>query len=250
MADLARVVVVDDVLEMRRLLRTALRFGGGGRFAVVGAAGTGAEAVALAARLQPQILVLDLGLPDLSGHQLVTRIREAAPYAKIVVFSGGAPDDVEWFARRTAGYVLKDQLDLLVDTLVAIAEPPGEDSSSVSLPCDAASLAIAREHVRHQLHAWSLPSLVDVAVLVTSELAANAVQHGRSGFDLRLEVRNAHALRVEVFDHGPGSPELRAADPDSEDGRGLHLVSQLAASWGVESIVDDGKKVWAELLVD
>ncbi|GAB6983532.1 response regulator [Nocardioides pyridinolyticus] len=71
MADLIRVVVVDDVVEVRRMLRAALRFGGGGRFAVVGDADTAGEAVAVAERLQPQVVVLDLGLPDISGHQLV-----------------------------------------------------------------------------------------------------------------------------------------------------------------------------------
>jgi CheY-like chemotaxis protein/anti-sigma regulatory factor (Ser/Thr protein kinase) len=250
MAELVRVVVVDDVIEVRRLLRSTLRFSGQGRFAVVGDASTGAEAIAITERLQPQVVVLDLGLPDLSGQHLVARIREAAPYARIVVFTGSDPDDEEWFARRTSGYVLKDQLATLVDTLIAISEPSTEDSISLSLPRDPASLAVAREHVRSQLHAWGLPSLVDAAVLVVSELGGNAVEHARTGFDLRLQVRQGRAVRVEVLDHGPGSPDLRAPDTTSERGRGLLLVSQLTASWGVETISGNGKRVWAELLVD
>ena len=253
MSDLIGVVVVDEVVEVRRTLRTALRFGGGGRFAVVGEADTAAEAVGLAERLQPQVVVLDLGLPDISGQQLVARIREAAPYAKIVVFSGSAPDgpeDEQWFARRTAGYVLKDQLDTLIDTLVAVGSPPTEGAWSLSLPRDLASLAIARAHVRQQLHAWSLPGLVDRAVMIASELAGNAVEHAKSGFDLRLEIRSGRALRVAVLDHGPGSPDLRAHDITAERGRGLHLVSQLAEAWGVEPVENNGKTVWAELVVD
>ncbi|GAB6986379.1 response regulator [Nocardioides pyridinolyticus] len=247
MVDLVRVVVVDDVVEVRRLLRSALRFAASGRFAVVGDAATAAEAIAVCERLEPQIVVLDLSLPDLAGRQLVARIREVVPYAKILVFTGADPDDEEWFARRTAGYVSKDQLATLVDTLVAISEPAAGASSSLSLPRDPASLAIAREHVRVQLHGWALPKLVDPAVMVVSELAGNAVEHARSGFDLRLEVRDAHALRVEVVDRGPGSPELRAPDEAAERGRGLLLVSQLAASWGVVPVEGDGKMVWAEL---
>ena len=253
MADLIRVVVVDDVAEVRRMLRTALRFGGGGRLAVVGDADTAGEAVAVAERLQPQVVVLDLGLPDISGHQLVARIREAAPYAKIVIFSGSTPDDPEdeqWFARRTAGYVLKDQLDTLVDTLVAVASPPPEAAWSLTLPRDLASLAIARAYVRQQLHTWSLPGLVDSAVMIASELAGNAVEHAKSGFDLRLVIRSGRTLRVEVLDHGPGSPDLRPQDVGAERGRGLHLVSQFAEAWGVEPIEGNGKKVWAELSID
>jgi CheY-like chemotaxis protein len=247
MAECVRVVLVDDVIEVRRLLRSTLRFSGEGRFAVVGDAATAAEAIALTERLQPQIVVLDLGLPDLSGHSLVASIREAAPYAKIVVFTGSNPDDEEWFAQRTSGHVLKDQLATLVDTLVAISEPSASASSFLALPRDPASLAIAREHVRRQLHAWALPSLVDAVVLVVSELAGNAVEHARSGFGLRLELRNARVLRVEVVDHGPGSPELQRQDTASERGRGLLVVSQLSSSWGIEAIEGNGKTVWAEL---
>ncbi len=250
MADLVRVVIVDDVIEVRRLLRSTLRFGGGGRFAVVGDAATAAEAIAVTERVQPQVVVLDLGLPDLSGHHLVGRIREAAPYAKIVVFTGTEPDgpeDEEWFARRTDGYVPKDRLDSLVDTLVAISEPPTGQTASYSLPRDPLSLAMAREYVRHQLHTWALPGLVDEAVLVVSELTANAVEHARTGFEVRLELRDAHVLRVEVVDHGPGSPDLSRGDTLAERGRGLHLVAHLSASWGVEAIDGNGKTVWAEL---
>lgn len=48
-----RVAAVDDVIEVRQLLRSALRFAGQGRFSVVGDAGTAAEAIALSERLQP-----------------------------------------------------------------------------------------------------------------------------------------------------------------------------------------------------
>lgn len=245
MSDLVRVVVVDDVIEVRRMLRTALRFGG--RFDVVGDAATAHQAVALAGRLQPQIVVLDLGMPDMSGRQLVGRIREAAPYAKIVVFTGAANDDPEWFARRTAGFVNKEHLSQLVETLRTISTPMTGAASSVSLPRDAVSLAIAREHVRVQLAEWALHGLIDTAVLVVSELAGNALEHAGTGFELRLEVRNETSLRVEVVDHGPGSPDPREADLDSERGRGLHLVASLAISWGVAPIPGDGKVVWADL---
>lgn len=250
MADLVRVVVVDDVIEVRRLLRSSLRFGGGGRFAVVGEAATGDEAITVSQRLQPQIVVVDLGLPDLSGKHLVARIREAAPYAKIVVFTGSEPTDddtQDWYARRTSGYVLKDRLDTLVDTLIAVSTPPSNQTARLTLPHDLASLAIAREHVRIRLHEWSLPALADAAVLVVSELTGNAVEHAQSGFEVSLHVRDASVLRIEVLDHGSGSPDLQTTDVTSERGRGLLLVSQLTASWGVETISGNGKNVWAEL---
>ncbi|WP_459968164.1 ATP-binding protein [Nocardioides pyridinolyticus] len=170
-----------------------------------------------------------------------------------MIFSGSAPDDPEdeqWFARRTAGYVLKDQLNTLVDTLVTVASPPAEGAWSLSLPRDLAGLAIARAQVRQQLHEWSLPKLVDPVVMIASELAGNAVEHARSGFDLRLEIRGGRVLRIVVLDHGQGNPDLHPFDIGAERGRGLHLVSQLAQAWGVEPVEDNGKNVWAELSID
>src|SRR3954454_19085624 len=81
-----RVLLVDDVVEVRRLVRTSLRFRGG--FEVVGEAADGAEAVRLAQQLRPDVVVLDLGLPDIAGREVLSRVREHAPDSKVVVFSG------------------------------------------------------------------------------------------------------------------------------------------------------------------
>src|SRR6478735_5883015 len=78
-----RVLLVDDVVEVRRLVRTSLRFRGG--FEVVGEAADGAEAVRLASRLRPDVVVLDLDLSELSGGDLLSQVRAAAPDAKIVI---------------------------------------------------------------------------------------------------------------------------------------------------------------------
>src|SRR6478735_1274658 len=78
-----RVLLVDDVVEVRRLVRTSLRYRGG--FEVVGEAADGEEAVRLAARLRPDVVVLDLELLEIAGHDLLSRVRAAAPAAKIVM---------------------------------------------------------------------------------------------------------------------------------------------------------------------
>ena len=71
-----RVLLVDDVADVRRLVRIALRYHGG--FDVVGEARAGLEAVELATALQPDIVLLDLGLPDLDGFEVCRRMRSGS----------------------------------------------------------------------------------------------------------------------------------------------------------------------------
>jgi anti-sigma regulatory factor (Ser/Thr protein kinase) len=75
------------------------------------------------------------------------------------------------------------------------------------------------------------------SALLASELFGNSLRHSRSalpGETVTVTVTaRTGAVRVEVTDRsGPGVPELRPADEDAEDGRGLGLVAGLAARWG------------------
>jgi len=66
------VLVVDDEPQIRRLLTITLEARG---YAVL-AAVTGQEGIVLAAQHRPDLVILDLGLPDLGGHEVLRRIRE------------------------------------------------------------------------------------------------------------------------------------------------------------------------------
>jgi two-component system KDP operon response regulator KdpE len=77
----ARVLVVDDEVEIRRALRTGLTDHG---FEVETAA-DGAEALAMATGRRPDIVLLDLGLPDIDGFTVLTRLRERSRAAVIVL---------------------------------------------------------------------------------------------------------------------------------------------------------------------
>ena len=120
-----RVALVDDVDDIRRLVRTALRFRGG--FEVVGEARTGAEAIAIAREQRPDIVVLDLGLPDIAGRDVLAQVRVESPDTRVVVLSAREPTDRAWFEERTAGYVLKDaDIDYLVDVLENVGRTPAD----------------------------------------------------------------------------------------------------------------------------
>jgi DNA-binding NarL/FixJ family response regulator len=238
-----RVLLVDDAPDILRLVRTALRFNDA--LTVVGEAASGTEAVELASRLHPDIVVLDLGLPDIAGEDVLTRIRADSPRTKVVIFSGMEPRDRAWFEERVAGYVLKDaELDLLVELLVRVAEGT-RDQLSLALPRDLSSVARARKFVAEALTKWGIDALAPDAMIVVSELVTNAVTHARSDCEVRLAVDEG-GVRIAVIDSGEGTPDPRPFNEDQPSGRGLHIIGALSTAWGVDD-VPEGKMVWAEM---
>jgi two-component system, NarL family, response regulator NreC len=79
------ILLVDDHVVLRDGLRVLLDDEPGLR--VVGEASTGAEALQLAAALQPDIIVMDLGLPDMSGVDVIRELRSRNQPARIIVLS-------------------------------------------------------------------------------------------------------------------------------------------------------------------
>jgi DNA-binding NarL/FixJ family response regulator len=100
-----RVLVVDDMPEVRALVRTALRIGGNAE--VIGEAGTAESGSTLAAELGPDVVVLDLLLPDAGERDGFCRMVRAAPDSRIVIFSAYEVDR-EWYESRGARFVGKD----------------------------------------------------------------------------------------------------------------------------------------------
>lgn len=88
--------------------------------------------------------------------------------------------------------------------------------------------------------------------LVADELAGNAIKHTASGqpggeFVLRLAVFGGWC-RVRIDDQGgPTSPAICCADDDDEAGRGLTIVAQLCARWGVDGD-ERSRSVWADIV--
>lgn len=239
-----RVLLVDDVVDVRRLVRTALRLRGG--FEVVGEASEGGEAVKFAEALQPDVVVLDLGLPDLAGHEVLSGIRRQSPGSKVVVFSGADAMDRDWIAENVEGYVLKEtELDYLIDLLESVGQRH-DGEATLDLPQALTSARRAREFVSEKVMEWALEQLLDDALLVASELAANAITHADSACRIRLSL-NPATLRIDVLDTGIGTPEPQPASATEEHGRGLHLVAALTTAWGLEVLPGEGKLVWAEL---
>jgi DNA-binding NarL/FixJ family response regulator len=102
-----RVLVVDDHAIVRDGIRALLALAKD--MSVVGEAASGREAIALARSLAPDVILMDIAMPDLGGLEATVEIRKARPDARILVLSQYA--DAEYVRRflraGVAGYVLK-----------------------------------------------------------------------------------------------------------------------------------------------
>ena len=107
------------------------------------------------------------------------------------------------------------------------------------------TVRVARHFVAATLAAWDLDDLTDVACLLSSELATNAVRHVGATYQLVLEL-DPPELRVEVLDPSRRVPVRAEKAADSGSGNGLVLVDALAARWGVR-LLSRGKAVWFAL---
>jgi DNA-binding NarL/FixJ family response regulator len=107
MSHLIRILVADDHPVVRDGLVAML--GTQRDFAIVAEAATGAEAVRQASAHRPDIVLLDLEMPELDGVQVIQRLRDACPTARIIVFTAFDTDDKIVGAVRAGahGYLLK-----------------------------------------------------------------------------------------------------------------------------------------------
>jgi len=113
-----RLLIVDDHPVVRQGLRTFL--GTRPDFEVVGEAGDGETAVAEAARLRPDVILMDLVMPGVDGLEAIGRIRAGEPAARILVLTSFASADQVLPALRAgaAGYLLKDAAPAEVEAAI------------------------------------------------------------------------------------------------------------------------------------
>ena len=101
--------------------------------------------------------------------------------------------------------------------------------------------------IRDPLKRWGLEDLSPVTELLVSELVTNAIRYANGEILLRL-ILESDSLACEVHDSSPALPRVLQVDKDAENGRGLHVVSQLATRWGARRTYS-GKVVWCEQTV-
>lgn len=102
-----RLLLVDDHEPFRRAARALLEAEG---FAVVGEAGTGAEALERVTELEPDVVLLDVQLPDMSGFQVAERLGE--PHPPIVLVSSRPASEYRQRLTTTSaiGFIAKEDV--------------------------------------------------------------------------------------------------------------------------------------------
>ena len=155
-----RVVVVDDQKLMRDGLQTILSLEDD--IEVVGTAGDGAEALAVAAETQPHIVLMDIRMPGVDGVQGTRLIRSQLPETKVLILTTFNDSDLIFDALEegASGYLLKDMpTEAIVQAILTV------HSGGVVLPPDLTKQVVA-ELKRMKGHAApaaepSLPPLVE-----------------------------------------------------------------------------------------
>ena len=118
-----RVLVVDDHEPWRRFASTALSTQP--ELQVTGEVSDGLEAVQKAEELQPELILLDIGLPTLNGIEAARRIRKVSPGSKILFVSENRSADIaeEALSTGACGYVVKsDAAGELLPAVKAVLE--------------------------------------------------------------------------------------------------------------------------------
>lgn len=136
-------------------------------------------------------------------------------------------------------------------------------TNSIRLVAVATAVGCARQFAADMLRLWGVPgALADDACLVTSELVTNAVcATGTLDAEPDLEMLASlplvglkltlaqGRLLIEVADASETPPQVQQQYEAAESGRGLFLVTTLAARWSYFLMEAGGKVVWAELAV-
>ena len=120
---LIRAMVVDDHPIVRNGLRDVLE--GSGRFDVVGLAGDGEEAVRIVGELAPEVIVMDVIMPNKDGIDACREIMELLPDTRVVMLTASTEEDavIEAIAAGATGYLQKySRPEELVEAVLDVAE--------------------------------------------------------------------------------------------------------------------------------
>lgn len=218
-----RIVVVDDHIFMRELISSTLNREGD-RYQVVASVGTAKAAIAACQEFLPELLILDINLPDQSGIDIVPEIKRLSPETHVLLCTAYPTEDrlVEALRAGAKGFVEKTNTwdDFLgaVDR-VGRGEQYFSSSSSGVTPLSRAALAARpKRYVGIALSRREEEVLRHIALGGTSKeiagklfISVATVETHRTNLMSKLGVRNVAGLVLYAFQHGLVEPGVPAA---------------------------------------
>jgi pilus assembly protein CpaE len=136
--DTIRVLIVDDIAETRENIRKLLQFETD--IQVVGSARSGEEALQVAADIEPDVVLMDINMPDMDGIEVTEALLKEVPYAQVVMLSVQSEAD---YMRRAMLAGARDFIakppsgDELIRTIRVVSERAKEQKEKLSAPVPA-----------------------------------------------------------------------------------------------------------------
>ena len=202
-----RIVVADDHSVVREGLRRVLDSPG---FQVVGEAANGAEAIALAQELKPDVVVLDVSMKNGSGLSSIPQIRAASPTTRVLMLS--VHEGAEYVARADRagahGYMLKDTSPgELRDAIRAVHNGcdffgPAADAGNASTTIDGAATLSALTAREREVLTLIAGGRTNKEAAATLGISPRTVEAHRDSVMRKLAVRNAAGLTRIAIESG------------------------------------------------
>ncbi len=191
------VLLAEDHAIVREGLRSLLELSG--EFEVVGEAATGRQAVELARKFHPTVVVMDIAMPLLNGFEATRRILLAAPATKVLVLSAHSDDEyvTHMVAVGASGYLVKQNSgQVLVHAIKEIASGRPYFSPSITKRLKDAARTSRERGVARAVLKWPLTSREAEVLQLVAEGAANK----QVATELGISIKTVEKHRQHLMD--------------------------------------------------
>jgi DNA-binding NarL/FixJ family response regulator len=207
-----RILIADDHPTVRHYVRQVLEAEKG--WAVCGEASTGREAVAMTAVERPDVVVLDLSMPELNGLEAAREIHEKFPQTEMLILTMHDMPELfrEALASGVRAYVLKSDLHLLVAAVRSVLQSGGHSSNPKSNDVVEEKLHGNKETANHpgatltdleqQIVRMLAQAKGNKEIALALGLTENSVETHRAAIMRKLEINSIFDLvRYAVGEH-------------------------------------------------
>lgn len=207
---MVRIMIADDHPLMRRILREI--FEKESDLEVIAEASNGYEAERQAAQTQPDIVLMDLDMPDCDGFEATERVLARSPQSRVVIFTASQQEQYAFQAvqRGAVGYLTKD---IEPDALVCAVRQAYRDELCMSRPLAARVLAYLRAGIHTRAN---IPANAHVAEQALSP-AASCVSPGSISYKISFKGDPAGVREVQLPPQTKQSLHLQQTPALSDD---------------------------------